>query len=367
MARPDDDRPDPAPAPVPAPPRPPRPQAAQVHPIYGRLLRTLLSQAGADADRLLGVAGIDPQALMTQDAPLGIDAIVRTADMAIAATGRPWLGLDLGAQAPVTAHGSVGYAAVTAPDLREALRTLARFGALRNDAFDWRLDEAPAGGAALRFVGRVPLGAAEGLVVDATVSATLRVLEAAIGPLPATVVVDLPGAEPAWSEQYRRFGAVALCFGRGELRIAADAATLARPCVAADARAHAAACRACEDALAESVGGSLARRVAALLSAAGTAGVPTLSDLGRELGLSPRTLIRRLKAEGTSYQALLDAMRQERARWLLARTRRSIEDIAAELGYVDTSNFSRTVRRWFGTTPRALRAAARDTGAGTPE
>jgi len=34
-----------------------------------------------------------------------------------------------------------------------------------------------------------------------------------------------------------------------------------------------------------------------------------------------------------------------------------VEEIAARLGYVDTSNFSRTVRRWFGATPRELREA----------
>jgi AraC-like DNA-binding protein len=42
---------------------------------------------------------------------------------------------------------------------------------------------------------------------------------------------------------------------------------------------------------------------------------------------------------------------------MLAHTAQPVEEIAARLGYVDTSNFSRTVRRWFGATPREVREA----------
>ena len=78
----------------------------------------------------------------------------------------------------------------------------------------------------------------------------------------------------------------------------------------------------------------------------------------RYFNLSPRTLIRRLKDEGSAYQQLLDAVRQERAGWYLAHTRLSVEEIAARLGYADTSNFSRTYRRWFGRTPSQARGGA---------
>lgn len=341
---------------LPTPPAAP----AQVHPIYGRLLRLLVQQAGADGDAVLVAAGIDPQALMTDDRRLGVDTVVRVVAAAIAATGRPWLGLDLGAQAPVSAHGSVGYAAVTARDGREALRTLSRFVALRNDACTWRFVEDDAG-AALVMIERVPLGAARTFVLEAMAAASLRVLEAAIGPLPASVVVDLPFPAPAWRDEYARFGSATVRFGAAELRIAADTATLARPCLGADARAHEAACRACEDALAEQVGDRLAPRVSALLASARSGGgaYPPLPEVAARCGLSPRTLMRRLRAEGTSYQGLLDALRQDRARWLLQHTSRPVERIAEELGFVDTSNFSRTVRRWFGLTPRAVREQAR--------
>ena len=72
--------------------------------------------------------------------------------------------------------------------------------------------------------------------------------------------------------------------------------------------------------------------------------------------------MRRLAAQGTSFQNLPDVARKARALWLLQHSPDSVETIAAQLGYADTSNFSRTLWRWYGLTPRALR---RQGGAGT--
>ncbi len=338
-----------APMPLPAP--------AHVHPIYARLLRLLLQQQGlVDGDRLMADAGVDPRALMTDDARLGTPTIVRLVAAALAATGRPWLGLELGALAPVSSHGSVGYAVVTAPDARTALAVLARYATLRSDALAFELAPLPHDGVQLRLPERHALGAARGFVLDATLAVVLRVLEAAAGPLPATLQVALPFTAPAWCREYARLGPLDVRFGQPVMALSLDAAWLARPCLGADARAHATACRACDDALAERDGGALSPRVAALLEGLGPDGPLPMTAVASRCGVSPRTLMRRLKAEGTSYQRLLDARRQERALWLLQHTSRAVEDIAAELGFVDTSNFSRTVRRWFGTTPRRIRA-----------
>ena len=64
-----------------------------------------------------------------------------------------------------------------------------------------------------------------------------------------------------------------------------------------------------------------------------------------------RTLNRRLKAEGTTFQELLDEVRFEAACQLLDRARTPITEIAASLGYAETSAFSRAFRRWSGATP----------------
>lgn len=334
-----------------------RPPDPLVHPIYARLLRMLLQQSSVDGDRVLAAAELDWATLMADDRRLSRDTVTRLVTAAMAATDTPWLGLELGGHAPVSAHGALGYAAVTASHLGASLAVLARYGAVRNDAYSWNLQPTPTG-ASMQAFERIDWGPARGFVIDTVLSALLRLVEAALGALPSGLTVDLPFAAPAWSGQYARFAPVRIRFAQSALALHVQAAALALPCLGADARAHAAACRDCEAELAQRdgwTGQGLAQRVAALLAEAPVGRYPPLREVAVACGVAPRTLMRRLRADGTSFQALLDAARQSRAQWLLRHTRLSVEDIAAQLGFADTSNFSRTVRRWFGTTPSRLR------------
>jgi len=341
------------PSPVIAP-APPRASPALVPPIYARLLRMLLQHADVDGDRVLAGAGLDWATLLTDDRPLGRDTIVRLADGAMAATRKPWLGLDLGFGAAVSAHGALGYAVVTSRDLHEALRTVAHYGTVRNDAMSWACVDTPQG-MTMRATERTELGRVRAFVIDTVLGAILRMLETALGQVPPGLRVDLPLPTPAWRDQYLRFGLAELRFDQPAFAFHVAAADLAWPCLGADAKAHAGACRECEALLAELAATSMAQRVAALLAGVGDDGYPRLGDVARRCGVSARTLIRRLHADGATFQALLDADRKQRASWLLLHTAVPVEEIAARLGYLDTSNFSRTARRWFGATPRQWR------------
>ncbi len=97
-------------------------------------------------------------------------------------------------------------------------------------------------------------------------------------------------------------------------------------------------------------------RVEATISVLGaTAGLPC-TDVASALGLSARTLRRRLAAEQCSFQSVLDDTLRRTALLLLEDN--SVEDTAAELGYSDGSAFRRAHRRWFGNSPRAFSLAA---------
>jgi AraC-like DNA-binding protein len=78
------------------------------------------------------------------------------------------------------------------------------------------------------------------------------------------------------------------------------------------------------------------------------------------LSIHRRTLNRRLKAEGTTFQQLLDEVRFETACQLLDRSRTPITDIGASLGYAEPSAFSRAFRRWSGTTPLERRRRSQE-------
>jgi AraC-like DNA-binding protein len=74
-------------------------------------------------------------------------------------------------------------------------------------------------------------------------------------------------------------------------------------------------------------------------------------EVAKQLSMHRRTLDRRLKTEGTTFQEVLDEVRFEAACQLLDTARIPITEIAATLGYAETSAFSRAFRRWSGTTP----------------
>lgn len=317
----------------------------------------LLQQAAVDGDGVLALAGLDWSTLVSDDRPLPRETIIRLIEAALAASGRPWLGLELGRQAPVSAHGPLGYAAVTARDLSGVLQVLTHYGAVRNASLAWSMQPVTQG-LHLHAVECVEWGRARGFYLDTVVAAMLSVIESALGLRPDGVVVDMPMPEPAWVAQYERFAPVQFRFGQPALALTVSDKAGRLPCLGADAQAHASACRDCEAALAALADRSLVQQVSALLAASQPGAYPSLSVVAQVCRLGPRTLMRRLAAEGSSFQLLLDAARRNRALWLLQHTHRTVEDVAAELGYLDTSNFSRTVRRWFGCTPGELRRQA---------
>jgi len=92
------------------------------------------------------------------------------------------------------------------------------------------------------------------------------------------------------------------------------------------------------------------------LLAAQLPAAPGLEELARQMRCSPRTLRRRLSEAGTSYQALLDGVRYERARQLLERERLPIHRIAEAMGYSETASFRHAFQRWSGVSPRQFRA-----------
>jgi AraC-like DNA-binding protein len=84
--------------------------------------------------------------------------------------------------------------------------------------------------------------------------------------------------------------------------------------------------------------------------------LPGFDDLALELHVAPTTLRRRLEAEGTSFQAIKDDLRRDTAIHLLVGGRRSVELIAADLGFGEPSAFRRAFKKWTGVQPRAYRA-----------
>ncbi|MFZ5723294.1 MAG: AraC family transcriptional regulator [Pseudomonadota bacterium] len=80
-------------------------------------------------------------------------------------------------------------------------------------------------------------------------------------------------------------------------------------------------------------------------------GLPRKERVAEMLAMNPRTLLRRLQEEDTTYQDVLDALRRELAMDLLRTSRLTQSDIAARLGFAEIRSFQRCFKRWTGSTP----------------
>ena len=84
-------------------------------------------------------------------------------------------------------------------------------------------------------------------------------------------------------------------------------------------------------------------------------GAPDMAAVARDMGMSTRSLRRKLAEEGTSYKAVLDQALGAAATLMLKDTRRSIQETAHAMGFSDPTAFHRAFKRWTGMTPKQYR------------
>lgn len=326
-----------------------------IHPTYARLLAAELKRRGfADADIVEGTRVATAQ-LLEEDRFLSLEQFRRLALRGMELTGEGWLGLDVGRSTQASSHGPLGYAMVASATVGQALEVAERYSSLRLQVAQFSVARG-SDRVQLRIEDTVSWGDVGEYISLHIVGAVCLLFETVSGmPLPDTRIA-FSYSSPEWADEYvTRLQGVTVEFKAPSTMIDIPESFASTPCITADANAYREAVRLCERAEARHQSdGEVAQRVLdRLLDQQGD--YPSLSEMAKSLYMSDRTLIRKLNAQGTSYQMLLDDVRQELAVWYLRQTQLPVEAIAERLGYRDTSNFSRTCKRWFGRTPRAIR------------
>jgi AraC-like DNA-binding protein len=311
---------------------------------------------GVDREDLLRAAKIDEAQLRDPDARIPLSAIVRLWHAAVLRIPDPTLGLRLGCDACAREFGLVGYTMAFSGTLQAALTRLARYDRIVSESLVVHLD-AGAEGTWVR-VDAEPALQAFRPAADARLAALLSVCrEIAAAPL-APLTVHLPYRRPADVKEYEKFFRAPLEFGAPATALLLGPDDLARPVSSSDE-----ALTGYLDQLAQQILTTLGSeqtnrdRVRRLLWSSLSDGIPDLDAVARQLGMSARTLQRRLREEDTTFAAVLSEFRQDMARPLLRDGRLAVSEVAFLLGYEDPSSFQRAFRRWSGRSPRAFRRA----------
>jgi AraC-like DNA-binding protein len=316
-------------------------------------LAELVQSWNVSKARLFAGTGISPEQLEAQDARISLADATRLFERARELTQEPGLGFLLGMRMRTPAHGYLGFAAMTAPTAKHALELAVRYAPTRTTALRVELVQTPE--EAILYIDElVDLGPARDSLLVALAVGIWRIGEALTG---SKLVgrADFAFSTPSYAP---RFAAESLPvrFDQPRNAICFHPSILDMPLVMAHPSALRLAQEQCERALEQLDGEDLVARVRAVTPKA-DGGFRNLDEVAVKLGVSTRTLKRKLKAEGTAFSEILDAVQSEQACVLLRSEQLSIDEVADKLGYSDVSNFTRAFKRWTDMTPAAYRKA----------
>lgn len=267
----------------------------------------------------------------------------------------PAIGLTMTVQTDTSLHPPATMSAFFARDFRDALARLARFKRLCTPE---ELSLVEKGHEAVVTVDWVHAAGQEpDSAADVTFAAILELGRRGTGRHILPIRVEVTRAGPL-TAAHRDYFAAPVLFNAPRNALVLDVSDLDRPFAGHNPELLAILTPALSTALDEiDAQSSLPEQVKIVLKRRLPSGKPELSDVAEALGVSERTLQRRIADAGSSFRQLLEASRQELGRDMLASGANGTEEIAYLLGYQDTSSFYRAFREWEGVTPSQWREA----------
>lgn len=274
----------------------------------------------------------------------------------------PALGLHVGAALHVGSHGLFGHALMSCQTLKQAAGILMRHNPLKggNTRSDLTFDGDEA---ILTFDPPFEVPEAPHFLCDVFFAAASNAIRELTGYDAVAGTLELSYKARVEPEVYYKIIRAPVSFEHKSNRLRGPASTLELPLHSAGVVTAEAYLRQCETLLMrmQSAGGFESSVRRALLSSRGK--FPGAPEVAKNLNMSERTLRRRLESENTSYQSIVNDVRNHLAQQYLADTKISVAEVGALIGFEDPANFRQAFRKWSGMTPaqyRVLQVAKED-------
>lgn len=339
-----------------APSRPPAARSELT--VSGRVVSELVravERAGVPRSEFLRAASIAPEWLDSDDARLPRDDVFALCQVALDLTGDPALGLHWGEWQTVGTFSLISHLLAHASNLQQAFETLHRYGHLVSDQVSVELLEND-DTAELRSIDASdqPL-AIRRLTAEMMTVGFLTLIRHFAGPHAKAARVCFQYPAPDYRLEYARVFEGAERFDQPFTGLAFDRALLHAQSPQKDEGLY--------DTLSELAERRLLRlegrapysvQVRQHLMQQPTPHRVAMRQVARRLGISVRSLHRRLVEEGQSYAALANEASAQLAKQLLMDQRHTIQETAHTMGFAKVSSFHRAFRRWTGTTPGAF-------------
>jgi AraC-like DNA-binding protein len=333
---------------------------------YPKALLMFAVARGADRQALLERAGLASADLADPEARVALSGYLALFEAAVELCGDPALALHFGEAVRMQDISIVGLVCEVAETTAEVGRQLNRYARLMVDE----------GGGGPQDLVRAAIGT-DGVwleVVGESYCRHPRLIEAELtrlvcntratyGPVPAFQGMRFPRAahfafpEPAYRAEYERIFQAPVMFGsdRNALLLDPAFASLRQP--PGDRYVFGVLSERADALLGEiEQATSVRARVESVLMPILHTGDASMHAVAGRMGVGRRTLQRKLSAEGTSFEKVLDALRHKLALHYLGGKKVSINETAYLVGFSDPAAFSRAFKRWTGTSPRAMHA-----------
>lgn len=322
----------------------------------------LVRALGGDPPAILDSFGLSPSVLSLPEERISFVTLVELLEYSAASLGCPDFGIRLSRLQGVDFLGPLAMIAQYSESLQDAL-SLTHYMSVHSPGGEVALDLHDPDHAFITYRVVIPGLQAKRQINELSLGVAQNLLELLIGKTYVAPQVRFMHGRPVEAQSVMaRFGRH-VHFDQGFNGLAVPAEMLGRPMPSASAFFRAVAldyASRMEGERREPFAARVERVIASILPEGGC----SLAAVARKLGCQPRTLERRLGAEGLTYADILENLRKAAALEYLSETDAPLFDVAMRLGYADQSTFTRRFRAWYGISPGRWRTANARNGAG---
>jgi AraC-like DNA-binding protein len=305
-----------------------------------------------DAEAIQAAAGIAPEALVPVDAAISLESFGQLWAEAFRRAPREELVTEAGLAIPFGAFGAIDYLAASAPTVGTAFHALSAHFRQVAQGVSLEIVEA-AGGGEVRLV-NAPAFQYSNISDEFTIAVFVgRFRSRSLQPPFAAQEIRLTRPAPGHPTRHAALLGAPVVFGCGAAALRIGAQSWGAPLPTADPTLQAMLRQLAEHiGLGQAGDGELEVRVRSRLRLLLPDGRAEAREVARSLGLSSRTLERRLRAAGTTFRQVLERFREAEAERLVAAGRLPLGEVALRLGFSDQTAWNRAFRRWKGMSPR---------------
>lgn len=324
-------------------------------PRFAAYVRDYLMDRGVDPEPVFDASGLDYKHHEEYDAPLPVERVGELFERAAAVTGNRFMGLSMGRNFHYESSSLLIVAMLAAPSVAGGLAFLNQYDRYIDSGITTSYQP---GGAPVAFtadlihIGDVGMAQLNEYLMGFLVQTLLTATRTAV-PL---IKVTFKHQEPDQTEGLRQFFSCPLEFGAPHNSICLPTEFLEQPFLTSNKLLFQILANAMETyfSMGDKTSGFVAT-VCRQIMLEDPMVNPDSKRVAQQMGMSTRTLRRRLAEEGFTFNGAKNLARERRAKYLLANSRASLTEIAFELGYSELSAFSRAFRVWVGETPQAYR------------